>query len=723
MSDTLVEELKDKVVITDEEVDVSDVEEKFRVPKPAGYDTIVVIQGAPVVDESKKKDFFRFLTTRVFAKIGKVKENGLYMPFNDVNGTSKSMGLVFADFENVDAADLCVQELDAKRIDKSHVFAVRKLNQLEKAFNTPEEFHFEEGEYHEREHLRSWLADYYGRDQFISYAGNTVTVNWNRKSDVPEQVVSRENWTETYVQWSPLGTYLVSLHLRGIQLWGGASWKMCARFLHPYVKFVDFSPSEKYLVSYSYEVVKLPPIGHPARETMPFSDADEGKNCFIWDVQSGRILRSFKIAPGGDVKDPKKVVWPIFKWSANDKYLARMTPGQSISVYETPSMALVDKKVMKIEGVQSFEWCPVDDVVADKSEQLLAYWTPELQNQPARVALVSIPSKATVRTKNLFNVSDCKLYWQSHGDYMCVKVDRHTKTKKSTFSNLEIFRVREKNTPVEVIDLKEVVLNFAWEPKSDRFAIFSANDQSLGSPNLKTNLSFYGLEKKKNTPSVFRHIATFEKKSLNSLFMNPKGRFLAAATLGSSTQYDLEFYDMDFESEKKENENLANIQLIGSAEHFGMTDIEWDPSGRYLTTSSTIWRHKLENGYRICDFKGTTLREELVNDFKQFIWRPRPPSPLTKEEMKKVRKQLKEYNRLFDEEDIAEKSSANRELAARRRRLIDDWEAYRQKVTAQVAEERKALGQTGVADAASAEEVIEETIEEVVSEEIIPVDE
>jgi translation initiation factor 3 subunit B len=48
----------------------------------------------------------------------------------------------------------------------------------------------------------------------------------------------------------------------------------------------------------------------------------------------------------------------------------------------------------------------------------------------------------------------CKLYWQNHGDFLCVKVDRHTKTKKSIFCNLEIFRVREKDFPVEVVELK-----------------------------------------------------------------------------------------------------------------------------------------------------------------------------------------------------------------------------------------------------------------------------
>lgn len=35
-----------------------------------------------------------------------------------------------------------------------------------------------------------------------------------------------------------------------------------------------------------------------------------------------------------------------------------------------------------------------------------------------------------------------------------MKVDRHTKTKKSVFCSLEIFRVREKDFPVEVVELK-----------------------------------------------------------------------------------------------------------------------------------------------------------------------------------------------------------------------------------------------------------------------------
>jgi translation initiation factor 3 subunit B len=52
------------------------------------------------------------------------------------------------------------------------------------------------------------------------------------------------------------------------------------------------------------------------------------------------------------------------------------------------------------------------------------------------------------------------------------------------------------------------------------------------------------------------------------------------------------------------------------------------------------------------DFKGTLLREESIEQFKQFSWRPRPASLLSKEEQKKVRKNLRDYSKVFDEDDL-----------------------------------------------------------------------
>lgn len=171
-------------------------------------------------------------------------------------------------------------------------------------------------------------------------------------------------------------------------------------------------------------------------------------------------------------------------------------------------MTLIGKKSIKIEGIVDFEWSPSKlDYEKENQEHLLCYWTPEINNQPARTGLLSIPSKKTIRTKNLFNVSDCKLHWQSQGELLCVKVDRHTKTKKSTFTNLEIFRINEKNIPVEVIEIKDMVINFAWEPNGDRFALITTNDPNFNQGpliNTKNSLSFYCTEKSKGSSGNFK---------------------------------------------------------------------------------------------------------------------------------------------------------------------------------------------------------------------------
>lgn len=70
-----------------------------------------------------------------------------------------------------------------------------------------------------------------------------------------------------------------------------------------------------------------------------------------------------------------------------------------ISVYETPEMVLLDKKSLKLEGVQDFAWSPADSIIcAYQSEQAGG-------NLPARISLIKVPERTELRQKNLFNVS------------------------------------------------------------------------------------------------------------------------------------------------------------------------------------------------------------------------------------------------------------------------------------------------------------------------------
>ncbi|KAG9564221.1 translation initiation factor eIF-3b, partial [Aureobasidium melanogenum] len=719
----------------DVEIDYSDLREQFDVRMEEGLDSFVVVDGLPKVPEESKAKLIKFIL-RKLTTAGKTSEDLVLMPISDE--TNMTEGYAFVEYESPAQAQAAVKALNGTPLDKKHTMAVNKLTDIERFgregridedYSPPEIEPFQE-----KEHLRWWLGDNDGRDQFVMYRGDSVGVFWNERDEQPESIVDRAHWTESFVQWSPKGTYLTSMHAQGVQLWGGKSWSRQKRFAHPGVNLVDFSPDERYLTTWSHRPMQVEE-GHPV-----LSLDEDGKNYIIWDLETGLPLRSFVTldSAGPNVDEAgnpikKKLQWPAFKWSADSKYVARMNPEQGISVYELPRMNLLDKVSIKIEKIQDFEWCPATPQRegVKNYEQLFCYWTPEVGSNPAKVGLMSVPSKEVVRTRNLFNVSDAKLHWQSDGSFLCVKVDRHSKSKKSMATNLEIFRVKEKGVPVEVVDaIKDTVINFAWEPKGDRFVLITAGEVPVGAAvPPKTSVSFFCPEKAKgNQVGNFKLIRTVDKKNNNAIHWSPNGRFVVVATVLSQQSFDLDFYDFDYEGEKDEKDKdlTANLALMNTAEHYGVTDIDWDPSGRFVATSASVWKHRMENGYHLYDFRGQLLREDPIDQFKQFAWRPRPERLLSKEEQKTVRKNLREWSKQFEEEDVARKNTANRAVVEQRRRLLDEWLAWRERTTAELRQEREEEGlpaispEEAVAKDEPAEEgegkYVEEILEEILEE-------
>ena len=71
---------------------------------------------------------------------------------------------------------------------------------------------------------------------------------------------------------------------------------------------------------------------------------------------------------------------------------------------------------------------------------------------------------------------------------------------------------------------------------------------------------------------------------------------------------------------------------------------------------------------------------------------------------------------MFDEEDAAEESNVSAELIAHRKRLVDEWNAWRLRCKEEIAEERRKRGKKAVGEEKH-EEVKEEI--EVWSDEVI----
>jgi translation initiation factor 3 subunit B len=330
-------------------------------------------------------------------------------------------------------------------------------------------------------------------------------------------------------------------------------------------------------------------------------------------------------------------------------------------------------------------------------------------NTPARVTLTAIPSRSLVRTKNLVKVAGVEMQFQSEGDFFCVKVDRFTKNKKSTFSTFEVFFLREKDIPVDTYEgfKDKTVSKFAWEPSGDRIAAVCQEEH-------KAQLSFLKVEK-----SNVKELKSMDRKSLTDLFWSPTGRFIVLAGM-KNYQGDMEFFDVD---------ELATIK---TAEHFHATDVEWDPSGRYVLTSSSFLKNPGENGVIVWDFSGEILLKKNLIKMKLALWRPRPPTLLTKEEMKQIRKNLADYSKKFEDIDAKMSGDVSKKIQEERERIINEWKEWRlaaEKQHEAESADRAAMRGTEenpvYSENEDENEEIEEWVEEVIeeTEEVVPDDE
>lgn len=359
---------------------------------------------------------------------------------DDANNTCR---FFFATLPSPGEADHAAKSLN-DQFDKRHTFTCIPLASADALLETPDEFtapEDDEESFQANEHLKGWLTDEKARDQLITLTGEDVEVLWSHKGTTFEVNHHRNKWTEKYCLWSPSGQILATLHGQGIGLWGGPSFARIHRFPHAGANYIDFSPYERYLVTLS--PIPIQPAARPSPQN-PFTEEDAGRYIAIWEVATGRFIRTFPLEQekekekGAAGETQKKAfTWPLFKWSQDEKYFARVVPGSMISIYETPSMRLLNNKSVKIDGVQEFEWQPLNDAELTEVEDemrggpleddelkastngkqkapakktqrtnTLAYWLPENANQPARVALMSVPSMENLRTKNLFNVAD-----------------------------------------------------------------------------------------------------------------------------------------------------------------------------------------------------------------------------------------------------------------------------------------------------------------------------
>ncbi|KUF99055.1 hypothetical protein AM588_10010793 [Phytophthora nicotianae] len=583
----------------------------------------VVVGGLPVVDEAKHGKLLN-VVKKIFGQVGTVVD--IHMPFG-ANG--KTTGFAFVEYEQEAHANDAVRTINNFALDKRHTMLVNKYEDIERYQKTPTEFVPPKVEkFVEPKNLKTWLMDPARRDMFVLRHGSETEIFWSDKGELEldyagdREKKNGKQWCSQYVLWSPQGTYLATFHPQGIALWGGDK----------------------------YEKRDGAGVGY-----------------HHLDVKTSKMLRAFPAGkPTGAKGEVVQGLMTPFKWSADDKYVARRGK-DVISIYELPSMKLLEKKSLRAEGVHDFFWSPTDPI--------LAYWAPEGNNVPARVSLVELPSRREVRQKNLFNVSDCKLHWHPNGTFLCVKVTRHSKSKKTMYTNFELFRVQEQLVPVEMLEVKENIVAFAWEPKGTRFATVHGEGQQ------RLNVSFYDMDGGNKAAKEVTLLYTLKDKACSHLYWSPLGNNIVLAGLGEING-QLEFWD------------ATEQQSITVQEHFKCTHVEWDPSGRVVATAvcqpldNSYYKFTMDNGYTLWTFQGKQLLEEKKDAFYQFLWRPRPRTLLSEKEYNNVVKNLKKFEKRFDQMDRLKERERLAAEKAERNRKEQEFQELLQKRLATAAARR-----------------------------------
>lgn len=616
-----------------DEIKDDDLEPPIKFEDPT--ENFVIVDGIPIAPKDKLPKL-RDLLTKLFSSVGTLVQ--LLVPTDDAES---SMGYCICEYSKKEEAKEALTRLNEYKLDKKHTFLVNAYSDLQKYANVPDEYVAPTFEpLADKSTLYEWLLDERNLDQFVAKWGETVDVSWN--TPVPSSTIERKKWSDAYVSWSPRGTYLVTVHLQGLCIWGGAGWTRFGKYAHQAVRKFEFSPCENYLATFSNPHVS------DNNEPIP--------NVHFWDVRNQKMLKSFVVP-----------YWPAFKWSHDDKFFAQLLEGESIHIYDTATMELVGGKALKISGIKEFAWSP--------SDNYLSYFVPEIKDKPAHTVLISVPNMTELRRTTLYNVKDGKLHWQPSGDHMCVRFERfsNVKGKKTSFNTLEIFRLREKNFPTEQIEVKDTIYTFAWEPKGHRFAFIHTSDVTKMD---RVDVSLYTVDKK------IKLLKLLEKRTANHLFWSPSGGFLVLAGLrlppndSKLLMPQRELVSAPTFSGALEFFNADDLVSVATSEHTNASLAEWDPSGRFFVTVVSQWFQAIDTGYKLWTFQGKEERQMLRDQFFQFSWRPRPQSLLTNQQLKDIKQNLTNYAKQFKAEDKEKKNKGKDEVRKKRMAQRKAFEEY-----------------------------------------------
>eukprot|EP01016_Furgasonia_blochmanni_P006122 TRINITY_DN1243_c0_g1_i3.p1 TRINITY_DN1243_c0_g1~~TRINITY_DN1243_c0_g1_i3.p1 ORF type:complete len:815 (+),score=365.10 TRINITY_DN1243_c0_g1_i3:96-2540(+) len=620
----------------------------------ASFNNFVVVTGLPKATSDKIQTLAKVLIEKVFVKL-EINNYFKNITFGYTDEKQQSSdGTALVECDSPDNAKLFAQALNNYQLDKAHKILAYNLLDFDQITSSNDVF--TPPKLLPKEELQSWVLDPRFRDQFAVRYGNKFQLNWfnflEKSTDDALKEVGGEFNTDSKVEWSRNGSYLISYTKIGFTLWGGKSLEKIAFFEHKNVKHVEFSYNEKYCISFNGQV----------------HEADSTENFIVWETGLAERLRVFQAGPTDKVGS--------FKWSYDNSYLAKI--GENVlAVYQLPSMNLLEdpttqkKSMIRVPNIQSFAWSPTANTLA-----VAAHATPKERetnaNVSSKIMIIDIPSRKDRKWRAIpWDMRNVEFFWDAQGSFVIARQER-LKNKKPMFDMIHVGYFKKNEIDISDKEYGEKVRNIIPDASARRLAVvlpeIDPSKENVASGQLKYDINILKIDEENNTLHI-RDLGRLSKRVSSEVYWSSSGLFF---TVANTEQSNPNLGQIEFCYLKSlTSPPFAQIESCKTTTVNYLTQVAWDPSGRFLTTFSartgtyTIW-----NGF------GETIYRDTLNDLTQLLWRPRPRSLLTPEKEAELAANLKNATKKYEEYDDKIVNAHKYEMERKRKEKKEEFLTY-----------------------------------------------
>ncbi len=178
----------------DEDIDYTDIEEKYQVPEDDTFDNVVVVDNVPIVEVAKRDRLLNAIAKKFTQKGAPIKQEALNLPWDDAQGKSKgcvdfrvgerdpkltALRYLFIEFGTPEEANNAIAIMDRFPFDAKHTFLLNRFTDIDRFITLNEQYKEPEfAPYKARVHL-----------SFNSYA--LIKFKSTKMTGAPSMVASR----------------------------------------------------------------------------------------------------------------------------------------------------------------------------------------------------------------------------------------------------------------------------------------------------------------------------------------------------------------------------------------------------------------------------------------------------------------------------------------------------------------------------------------------------